>query len=323
MRSFLFMLSILFIGLYANPVRAQSSVVLDISDVELFYRLYDATDGRPSAEDIQSRYIDPGSQGLRIFFDARRTTAARVAEAIVSRPEIYQRARTCSSVLPQVKTKVDAALETFVSLYPEARLPTVTLAVGRGRPIAIGSSVTGIQVGLEALCSTDFIEPDIERRFVGVLVHEYVHAQQNPALTEKTGLTILETALLEGGAEFVTELLTGRPAYTYFEPLVRGQEQDIEARFRADMSKTELSDWFYNSTAEKPADIGYWVGYRITKRYYDGMPDKKAALKNILEVSDAYAFLCESGWYPEEGSPDAANPSFDPCHQAKPQDAAP
>ena len=73
--------------------------------------------------------------------------------------------------------------------------------MGRGRPVAIGSSVTGIQVGLEALCATDFIEPDIESRFVGVLVHEYVHAQQNPGLTEKTDLTVLETALLEGGAE--------------------------------------------------------------------------------------------------------------------------
>lgn len=198
MRASIFTATAVLACLMAGSVWSQSRATLDISDVDLFYRLYDATDGRPTAEQVQSGYIDVGSSGLRTFFDARRTTAVRVAEAIASRPDIYRQARECSSVLPRVKDQVDAALVKLVCLYPEARLPSVTLAVGRGRPVAIGSSVTGIQVGLEALCATDFIEPDIEDRFVGVLVHEYVHAQQNPALTEKTDLGILETALLEG-----------------------------------------------------------------------------------------------------------------------------
>lgn len=304
MRKSIFTASAVLACLLSSPVWSQSSATLDISDVELFYRLYDETDGKPTAEQIQSSYIDVGSSGLRTFFDARRTTAARVADAIASRPEIYRQARECSSVLPRVKDQVDVALAKLVSLYPETRLPSVTLAVGRGRPVAIGSSVTGIQVGLEALCATDFIEPDIEDRFVGVLVHEYVHAQQNPDLTEKTDLTVLEAALLEGGAEFVTELLIGHPAYTYFEPLVRGREHEIETAFSADLDKTDLSDWFYNSTKEKPSDIGYWVGYRIAKSYYEKASDKALALKEILEFSDAHAFVAASGWTPTAASTD-------------------
>jgi uncharacterized protein YjaZ len=298
MRSSIFTASVVLTCLLSAPVWSQSRATLDITDVDLFYRLYDATAGKPTAEQIQSGYIDAGSPGLRTFFGARRTTAARVAEAIATRPEIYRQARDCSKVLPRVKDQVDAALAKLVSLYPEARLPSVTLAVGRGRPVAVGSSVTGIQVGLEALCATDFIEPDIESRFVGVLVHEYVHAQQDPALTEKDNLTVLETALLEGGAEFVTEVLIGRPAYTYFDPLVRGREHDIETAFSADMDKTDLSDWFYNSTSEKPSDIGYWVGYRIAMSYYEKASDKSAALREIMEFSDAQAFLAASGWTP-------------------------
>ncbi len=283
----------------AQPASAQSRATLDTTDVDLFYRLYDATDGSPTAEQIQSRYIDIGSPGLRTFFEARRTTAGRVVEAMTSKPDLYLQARECSTVLPRVKDQVDVALAKLVRLYPEARLPSVTLAVGRGRPVAIGSPVTGVQVGLEALCATDFIEPDIERRFVGVLIHEYVHAQQNPALTEKTNPSVLETALLEGGAEFVTEVLIGRPAYTYFEPLTRGREHQIETAFAADLDKTDLSDWFYNSSSEKPSDIGYWVGYRIAKSYYARASDKSAALRDILTVSDAHAFLSASGWAPE------------------------
>lgn len=283
----------------AGAVGAQTQgATLDTTDVDLFYSLYDETSGRPSAEQLQSRYIDAGSPGLRTFFDARRTTATRLAAAIATNPAIYEEARRCAAILPQVKAEVDAALTKFIDLYPEARAPTVTLAIGRGRPIAIGGPVDGVQVGLEALCATDFIDPVVERRFVGVLVHEYVHAQQNPVLTEKETPTVLEIALLEGGAEFVTSLLIGRPAYLYFEPLVQGREQAIETAFAAEMDSADLSNWFYNSTAGKPGDLGYWVGARIARAYYDQAADKQAALRDILTVSDARAFLAASGWRP-------------------------
>lgn len=286
---------------------AAQAARLDTSDVDLFYRLYDATGGRPSAEQIQSRYIDVGSPGLRTFFQARRTTATRVAEALAAQPALYERARACASVLPRVKTRVDAALAKLVALYPQARLPTVTIAVGRGRPVAIGSPVDGVQVGLEALCGADFIEPNIEDRFVGILVHEYVHAQQDAALVDKQKPTVLEAALMEGGAEFVTELLTGRPAYGYFAPLTKGREREIETAFSLDLDKADLSAWFYNSTPEKPGDLGYWVGYRITRGYYEHAPDKALALRQILTVTDVHAFLDASGWRP--GRPAASAPS--------------
>lgn len=90
-------------------------------------------------------------------------------------------------------------------------------------------------------------------------------------------------------------MLIGRPAYTYFEPLVGGREHEIETTFSADLDKTDLSDWFYNSTEEKPSEIGYWVGYRIARSCYEKASDKAAALKEIMEFTDAHAFLAASG----------------------------
>lgn len=291
----------------AGAASAQApNTTLDTSDVDLFYRLYDATDGRPTAEQLQTDYINAGSPGLRTFLDERSTTAERIADAVEANPELYADARGCAATLPRVKGRVNAALEEFVALYPQARIPSVTVAVGRGRPVAIGSPVTGVQVGLEALCATDFINPDAEGRFAGVLIHEFVHAQQNPELTEKDTHTVLELALIEGGAEFVTELLLGHPAYTYFSPLIEGREREIETAFAADLDDTDLSDWFYNSTLEEPADLGYWVGYRIAQAYYANAVDKQAALRDILMVTDAHAFLAASGWAPGLGDdPDA------------------
>lgn len=271
--------------------------VIETADVDRFYALYDATHGRPTAEQLQT-YLDEGSEGLRNLARARNVTGVRIADTISSRPEMYVEARACARMLPRVRARVTTALGRFVDLYPQARFPPATFAIGRGKPIAIGSPVTGIQVGLEALCASDFINPDMEDRFVRVLVHEYVHSQQAAELTEKEGLTVLEVSLVEGIAEFVTELVSGDGAYAYLDALVAGREAEIEAAFAPDIDKTDLSAWVYNSTPEAPGDLGYWVGYRIAKAYYAQAADKREALRRMLRMTDAKAFLAESGWRP-------------------------
>jgi uncharacterized protein YjaZ len=80
--------------------------------------------------------------------------------------------------------------------------------------------------------------------------------------------------------------------------MTRGREAEIETAFVADEDKTDLSKWLYNGTLTKPGDLGYWVGYRIAKSYYQHATDKRHALRDILEMSDAKAFLARSGWRP-------------------------
>lgn len=290
----------LLLGALASPAAAQESrgPTIETDDVELFYRLYDAAEGRPTAEDLQTRYLDVGSPGLKRLAEERNVTGVRIADAIASRPEIYTEARRCAEVLPQVRVRVADALERFVDLYPQADFPLATIAVGRGRPVAIGSPTTGIQVGLEALCATAFLNPNVEDRFVGVLVHEFVHTQQAPELADKETFTVLEVSLAEGIAEFVTELVSGAPAYAYLEPQARGREAEIEAAFLLDKDKTDLSAWVYNSTPDQPGDLGYWVGYRIAKSYYRNAADKREALRRMLEMTDVEGFLADSGWRP-------------------------
>ena len=48
---------------------------------------------------------------------------------------------------------------------------------------------------------------------------------------------------------------------------------------------------------EQGGDIGYWVGYRIVKAYYQRAADKQQRhCAKILELSDPKAFLAKSGW---------------------------
>ena len=271
---------------------------IHIEDVERFFKVYDSAGGHPTAEQLQRDYLDPGSDGLHQLAKVRSVSGTRIAEALAKRPEIYSGARRCMTVLPRVRERTAVALRTLTTLYPEARLPPVTVAVGRGKPVAVGSPATGIQVGLEALCAADFFNPNVEDRFVYVIAHEYAHVQQVPALVDSDHLTVLEGSLMEGAAEFAAELISGDVSNSYFKAMTRGREKEIETAFVADLDKTDLSRWLYNTTPEKPADLGYWVGYRITKSYYQRAKDKRQALKDILDMTDPKAFLAKSGWYP-------------------------
>ena len=66
------------------------------------------------------------------------------------------------------------------------------------------------------------------------------------------------------------------------------------------MDSTDLSGWLfdYRSGSDEPYDLGYWVGYRIAKAYYLQSEDRKAALRDIIELDDPKSFLARSGWTP-------------------------
>jgi Predicted Zn-dependent protease (DUF2268) len=285
----------------AMTAAAPADPEIQIEDVYRFYKVYDAAGGHPTADQLQHDYLDPGSDGLHNLAKARNVTGARIADNIAKHPEIYSDARKCMAALPRVRQRVGVALRKLGRLYPEARFPPVTIAVGRGKPVGIGSAATGLQIGIESLCAVKWDNLGVEERFVRVIVHEYIHVQQSPALNDDEHPTLLERSLIEGGAEFGTELILGQPAEVTSPPLraaTLGHENEIESAFVADEDNTDLSKWLDNSTLEKPGDLGYWVGYRIVKSYYQHTADKRRALREIIELTDPKLFLAKSGWYP-------------------------
>jgi hypothetical protein len=272
-------------------------------DVTRFYRIYDAAGGHPTAEQLDRDYLAPGTAGLHQFAKARNVTGARIADTIAKQPDIYEKARACMAALPGVKRRLTTAFGKLAKAYPEARFPPVTLVVGRGRPVGI-TDASGVLIGLEAMCSATFMNPNLEDRFVHNIAHEYGHIQQpadiqalNPG---DPGMTVLFTSLIEGAAEFNAELISGDIGQSQERAWAKGREAEIDAAFVQDEDKTDLSKWLYNGPgdAAHPSDLGYWVGYRIVKAYYDRSPDKHQALREIFGLHDAKAFLAKSGWRP-------------------------
>jgi Predicted Zn-dependent protease (DUF2268) len=290
--------AVAWISISAQAHSAAATTQIHTADVDLFYKIYDTADGHPTAEQLQRDYLDAGSEGLHHLAQLRRVTGVRIAETLAAHPEIYSKARGCMAVLPRVRERSDVALRTLVRLYPQARTPPVTIAVGRGKPVGVGSPVTGLQIGLEALCSAEWFNPNVEDRFVHVIAHEYAHVQQVRALVDDEHPTVLERSLIEGAAEFVAELISGKTGYSHFPALTKGRELEIETAFAADVDQTDLSRWIDNSTMEQGNELGTWVGYRIVRAYYQRAADKQLALREILELSDPKAFLAKSGWRP-------------------------
>jgi hypothetical protein len=293
----------------ASPAFAQTSApkLIDTDDVYLFYKIYDAADGHPTADQLQHDYIDKGSDALRELQKERHTTGARIADAIAKDPDVYTNARRCMAVLPNVRKRYLAALDKFRALYPEMKDRPASIVVGRERPIGFTSTTDGfVIIGLEALCEADTMDPDPENRFVHTLVHEYAHLQQPAATNDDPHPTVLEAAIMEGDAEFTSELLTGVRSDIRYQAWTKGREKEIEEQFVPDEDSKDLSKWFYNATDVKKGmakpdwmgDLGYWIGYRVCKSYYEHAADKRAAFRDLLEATDPHAILAKSGWYP-------------------------
>ena len=275
--------------------------VIHIEDVARFYNIYDAAHGRPTAQELQRDYIDRGSPGLHHLAEIRNVTGETIAKAIAAHPQIFDDAKRCMLVLPRVRPRVVAALRKFGRLYPKVQFPPVTVAISRGKPAGVADA-SGVIIGLEASCAVTYLNSNVEDRFVHEIAHEYTHVQQalrSPVLYNNPKPSVLQASLIEGAADFVATLITGETAFhSPYAPTDKAQDKQVETKFVADKDKTDLSQWIDNGTLTTPGDLGYWVGYRIVKSYYEHAADKRKALRDIIEMRNAKAFLAKSGWFP-------------------------
>ncbi|MBB6252051.1 hypothetical protein [Nitrospirillum iridis] len=299
------------LGLLASLGSARAAAPeIRIQDVIDFYRVYDAGGGAPTAAALQG-YLDHGSDGLRQFTGLRHLSGESIATAMARQPRLFADAKTCLDVLPAVKRRLAQALPRLGQLYPAAKFPPITILVGQGNTGGT-TSPSGVLIGLEALCGASWMDPDPEDRFVHLVAHEYVHVQQPAAEHDPAHPVLLFPALIEGGAEFMAELIAGDVGYVRLKAWARGREREVETQFAADMDTTNMKPWLYNGigTDERPGDLAYWVGYRITKAFYVHTKDKRQAVARILTVNadTAKALLADSGWTPGMALPDRVEP---------------
>ncbi len=281
------------------PARAPQAEIRT-SDVDLFYRVYDAAGAAPTAPELQAGYLDAGSDGVRQFIPDRIRSADALAKTIASHREVYEGARKCAATLPAVRTRLQQVFAELAKLDPEARFPPVIVLIGRNNSGGT-TGPSGVLIGLEVVCRANWLQPDPADRLVHLIAHEYGHVQQFPQGGEdRIHRSVLAQSLIEGEAELIAELTSGEASESYLQRWTGGHEREIGDAFLADEDSTDLQPWLYNGvgTPQKPGDLGYWVGYCIAKDYYRRAHDKRAALRMLLELRDPKRILADSGWKP-------------------------
>ncbi|MEO8561018.1 MAG: DUF2268 domain-containing putative Zn-dependent protease [bacterium] len=242
-------------------------------------------------------YLDEGSVGLAAYrrkFDVGRS---ELCAAIHKNPERYAHLSVVAPGLDSAMDRIGKIVGRARQLVPDARAPDVYMVVGNG--ISGGSTTRGaapmILIGAELLGSAQGVP--------GTVAHELAHTLQRfPFRGISSGprflqATLLHQSLVEGTADLVGELLTGEPKHNAYG---EAHESELWAAFQHDMHGHDHSDWLYNGAnrgiSTHPPDLGYWMGYRIAKAYYDRSLDKTAAVHELLTTHDFDALVVASGY---------------------------
>jgi len=245
-------------------------------------------------------YFRGASRGLRAYESKLGLNRKTLCAAIRRSPARYASIEGKVSTLDFAVTRVDSIFARFREIYPAGRQPGVYFVVG-----------AGMALGTTTHTSDPVVLIGVERagdpaRLASVVAHEFVHTQQDyPWIGILTGGpsflrgTLLRQSIMEGSANLVAELVTGVPNRNEY---AEAHEAELWSEFSREMHGKDYSRWLWNGgnprRGDRPADLGYWIGYRITKSYYDRAADKPRAIHDILTIRDFDRFLTASGYAP-------------------------
>lgn len=299
--------------LCATTIKAQT--VFHTKDIENFFQAFDSVQTTTNKEKqiafVQKIYLESGSLGVKYVINHsvdgdKQATAKHWVDLINNSKESIVKIRPYFDNLPAQMKILEPKFEYFKELYPEFKDGNVYFVIGLGmfggRPEKEGPNLF---IGCEVLAND---KPDWA---VSIVLHEYVHTLQ-----KQSNNALLAHCLYEGACDFISEVINQKSLReTYPNGYIDFGYKNEKAvwkefkKFIASNEKGKFFDWLYgvkgrNLSGIQMKDLGYFVGYKICKAYYDNSTDKKQAIKDIIEMdvsSDekAKAFLIKSGYVPK------------------------
>lgn len=255
---------------------------------------------------FQARYLDAGSPGLLAFTRLRIGDGTKLVEEIDAHPAYYASLRERTAALDAQKPAIRAILQRMAELHPEAVFPDVYFLMGRMNSAGTLDK-TGLLIGVDMFGRGEgaplgelgpwhrAVVGEFDRLPV-IVAHEWVHFQQRSEIDGQP--TLLQASIGEGVADFIAELGAQRHVNQHVHEWAEPRAAELWAEFREGMHGTDYAGWLYEGDSARPgrpADLGYWMGYRIARGYYERADDKAAAIRDMLNIRDFEAFLAASG----------------------------
>jgi uncharacterized protein YjaZ len=301
-----FLICCLLTTIYVSAQKKQApNYKIVTTDVANFIRIFNSVDSANRITTFQSEYLDKGSDGLKNYATLRFESAAGLVERIYGSPDFYKKliVTLTNTDFDAISKSCEVPINKFRRLYNGATIPNIYLLVG-GLGNGSTPGKTGLLIGLDSylLCFTD--RSKIVNLHNGI-THELIHFNQsfiaNDSLSSLIENNLLAQVIKEGSADFLGELLSGSVEYCNLEMYQWGEKhtQQLWAEFKEDIKdSTKISKWLYNEQPDRPMSLGYFMGYKITKAYYEKANNKKQAIKEILNISHDkfYEFLEKSNY---------------------------
>ena len=262
------------------------------TDIVNFWKVFDATYPNFEATAFQEKYIDAGSKGLKGFTKNRIENGNNLSNTIKANLKYYEAIRESSLSIDKKRDRFYECFDKLKKIYPEAVFPDVYFVIGAKNSGGTAFN-EGLIVGAEMFGkeNNDF-KPAIEIDYVDeVVAHELIHFQQKYA----PGNSLLAQCIREGSADFICELIAGSHSNTKIHQYGNAHSKELWNEFITEMNGNNWTNWLYSSKDKsRPKDLGYWIGYKITKAYYNQAEDKAKAIHEILNIKDFDAFLADS-----------------------------
>ncbi|WP_250254356.1 DUF2268 domain-containing putative Zn-dependent protease [Chryseobacterium sp. Marseille-Q3244] len=266
-------------GFSTDPLGA----VFETKDTENFWKAFDKMD--TSKQNPFIDYMKNGSPGVKGFTENRIINADSLYTMVKKRKADYLESRNVLSGLKQKEKRIRSIYSGMKYWYPQAKFPPIYFVYGR---FNTGGTFTkdGVMIGTENLRNLDGI--------VGLISHELVHFQQD--IKGKDNL--LKYCLMEGSADFISELVSGETNNSPFYQYGEAHSDALYREFVTVLKTSSPMDWLYGTTKkdDRPNDLGYWMGYKISEAYFNKQLDKHKAVQDILHITDPLKFLKESGF---------------------------
>ena len=274
-------------------------IELVTEDLNNFWVAFDQSKPDFNPDILKREYLKKGSKGLKGFMKGRIKNADNLSYFLSKRPKYYESLRAITPKVAPMKDQIRSSLAKMKELYPEAIFPPVYFVIGvmnsggttSGNGLIIGVDMYGLtdETPFEELTKWHQTVLKPLEEIPHIVAHELVHFQQ-----KYDSKNLLGAAIKEGSADFIAELVSGKHINQHVHEFANPKEEELWKEFKERMFDKDYTGWLYSTQKGRPNDLGYWMGYKITKSYYDQMKDKKAAMYRIMHIKDFKKFLADS-----------------------------
>ncbi len=254
-----------------------------------------------NARAILKEFVFEGPMELRDFYAVRYNNVDNMyGQMINGSPNYYSylKKQFNPDSLTALKSKTTRWMQNFKRMYPQAVFPKVYVVPGilnsGGTATEIGMFVGGDMYGRSDNMPTDGLN-DWQKGAImkfsdlpKLTIHELMHFQQNYGDT-KNSEKVIGGVIGEGVCDFLVELCSGEILDNENLKYLEDPENNakILADLKSDLLTNDFSRWLYNGDIEdRPYDLGYTIGYLITKSYYENQQNKQAAITELLNTND-------------------------------------